>query len=163
MPHLSHKQKKFRKNILRPLTFSWYMLNRLPSIVFWNVRVSHLDENVCQTVLPFTWRTQNPFGSIYFAALAAGAELASGALCMLHLTGKDDYSMLVTEFHARFYKKATGTVTFTCNEGKLLAETLKKLEKAGDTQILPLNVTGISGDGYAIGEFSITWSFKRKS
>ncbi|MFC4872695.1 DUF4442 domain-containing protein [Negadavirga shengliensis] len=148
--------------MLRPLPFFWFMLTKLPSITFWNIRIKQLGKNGCQTILPFTWRTQNPFRSVYFATLAGAAELASGALCMLHLTGKKEYSMLVTDFEATFSKKATGTVSMTCEDGPLLLQTLEKLEKPGDVQTLRMAVTGTNENGDVIGNFAVTWSFKRK-
>ncbi|MEX0884513.1 MAG: DUF4442 domain-containing protein [Cyclobacteriaceae bacterium] len=159
---MNEDQKKLIRKITQPIPFFWFMLLRLPSVAFWKIKVKSLTLTQCQTTLPFTWRTQNPFGSIYFSALAGSAELASGLLCMLHLAGGSKFSMLVTDFQATFHKKAVKTVIMHCNDGLLLKETLNQLKAPGDTAIQVLTIEGKDSDGVPIGSFKVTWSFKRK-
>ncbi|EON78948.1 hypothetical protein ADIS_0541 [Lunatimonas lonarensis] len=155
-------QEKFARNMMNPLKFRWFLLTKLPSVLFWGVKVNRLDQSYCELSLPYRWSTKNPFRSIYFAALSGTAELASGILCMLHLTGTGSFSMLVTGFEANFYKKATGTTRFICKDGDKLRAMLNTLKEPGQTATFIMEVVGLNAEGNSIGAFKLTWSFKKK-
>lgn len=155
-------QQYFIGSMSRRLPYFWYMLKNLPTIVFWGVRVKTISLDVCHTTLPFNGRTKNPFRSIYFAALCGGAELASGLLCMLHLSGEKRFSMLVVDFNAQFIKKANKEVTMKCEDGEIIKQKLSDLSKPGDTAVVVSTVTAHHPDNEVVAKFEITWSFKRK-
>ena len=158
-----HKgQQYFIGSMSRYLPYFWYMLKNLPTIFFWGVRVKTINLDLCHTTLPFNWRTKNPFRSIYFAALCGGAELASGMLCMLHLSGEKRFSMLVVDFNAQFIKKANKMVTMKCGDGELIKQKLSDLSMPGDTAVVVSTVTAHHPDNELVAKFEITWSFKRK-
>jgi hypothetical protein len=152
----------YAKNVLSPLKFSLGMLSRLPSVVFWGVRVQELDGHTCKVTIPYGWRTQNPFRSIYFAALGGAAELSTGALCQMHLAGRPAHSMLVTEFRMEYTKKAVGMVTFSCRQGEELERLLDGLSVAGSTGTLTMESAGTDQAGETVARAFITWSFRRK-
>lgn len=159
---MSPSQQSFYKSITSYPAFLWYMLGNLPSVVFWGSRLQRLDLEECHTIVPFNYRSKNPFRSIYFSALSGTAELASGILCMLHLSGNTTISMLVTGFKADFIKKANQTVTMKCPEGKKISDTIQKLKNSGDVGSVTVAVTGCHPDGEIIATFEITWSFKKR-
>lgn len=153
---------KYRKQMLNPLTFWVAMALKLPSINFWKVKIKTLEKEKCEVTLPFSRRSQNPFKSIYFAAMAGAAELSTGALCQLAMSGKGKYSMLVVGFKAEYYKKANQKITFSCNQGLELFELLDSLQVDETGQLLMIS-SGINEDGIEVAKFYVTWSFKRKS
>lgn len=159
---MNAQSKKYQKQALNPLLFRLGMLRRLPSVFFWGISVNVLDENRCEVSIPFKWRTQNPFGSIYFGALSGAAELSTGALCQMMIKGKGDFSMLVVGFKAEFFKKATTAITFSCEQGQELADVLDNMPNQGDTGMLEMIATGRNMNGDVIGKAYITWSFKRR-
>ena len=58
---------------------------------------------------------------MYFAVQAMAAELTTGALVMYQIKkSKRNISMLVANNKGNFTKKATGRITFTCNDGHLI-------------------------------------------
>jgi len=111
--------------------------------------------------IPYFWRSQNPFKSIYFAALAGAAELSTGALCQLALAGKGAFSMLVVDFKAEYSKKANTRIYFTCEQGAELFSLIDSLQP-GETNQLTMLSTGKNKAGEEVARFFITWSFKRK-
>lgn len=145
-----------------PYIFWLAMLVKLPSAIFWRLRVRTLEMESCEVTIPYFWRSQNPFKSIYFAALAGAAELSTGALCQLALAGKGSFSMLVVDFRAEYFKKANTKITFTCDQGTALFDLIDKMEK-GATDQLTMISTGKNTSGETVAKFYITWSFKRKS
>ena len=122
----------------------------------------HLDSQKCHVSIPYFWRSQNPFKSIYFAALAGAAELSTGAFCQLALAGKGSFSMLVVDFRAEYSKKANTKILFTCEQGPELFSLIDTL-KPGETNQLTMLSIGKNKAGEEVARFFITWSFKRKN
>jgi hypothetical protein len=159
---LSNAAIKYQKRMTNPFIFWFAMLIKLPSAIFWKLKVKKLDTSSCQVTIPFFWRSQNPFKSIYFAALAGAAELSTGALCQLALAGKGQFSMLVVDFRAEYSKKANSKITFTCDQGLELFALIEPM-KIGETSQLTMVSSGKNTSGDTVAKFFITWSFKKKS
>ncbi len=158
---LSKAALDYQKKMTNPLIFWFAMLVKLPSAIFWRLNVKKLDQFSCEVTIPYFWRSQNPFKSIYFAALAGAAELSTGALCQLALAGKGSFSMLVVDFRAEYSKKANTKISFTCDQGEELFELIEKMN-IGDTSQLTMISTGRNTSGETVAKFYVTWSFKRK-
>ncbi|MEB2786767.1 DUF4442 domain-containing protein [Algoriphagus persicinus] len=152
----------YQKKMSNPIYFWVGMLIKLPSAVFWGFKIKNLDAEKCVVSIPYSWRTQNPFKSIYFAALAGAAELSTGALCQLGISGLGKYSMLVVDFRAEYFKKANQTITFTCEQGQELVSLLESLNPQ-DTDKLTMISSGKNPQGEEVARFYVTWSFKRKT
>lgn len=159
---LNNKALDYQKKMKNPFVFWIIMLVKLPSAVFWGFRIKELNAEKCEVSLPYSWRTQNPFNSIYFAALAGAAELSTGALCQLAMSGKGKFSMLVVAFRAEYFKKADQKTTFTCNQGLELMRLLDSLE-VSETAQLQLISSGSNKRNEEVAKFYVTWSFKRKA
>ena len=162
LPPLSPAALSYQKRMLNPFIFWFAMLLKLPTAVFWRLKIVHLDEQKCLVSIPYFWRSQNPFKSIYFAALAGAAELSTGALCQLALAGKGSFSMLVVDFRAEYSKKANTKILFTCEQGAELFSLIDCLNP-GETNQLTLLSIGKNKAGEEVARFFITWSFKRKN
>lgn len=159
---LSSEAIEYQRKMTNPVFFWFAMLVKLPTAIFWKLRVKELTTEKCEVTIPFFWRSQNPFKSIYFAALAGAAELSTGALCQLALAGKGQFSMLVVDFRAEYSKKANTKITFSCNQGEDLFELIESLE-IGESVQLTMISTGDNPSGETVAKFFVTWSFKRKS
>lgn len=153
---------KFRKKILNKFNFMFFSLSKLPSLFWWSVRLKSMNDKQCEVTLPFSWRTQNPFRSIYFAAQAGAAELSTGLLCMQALSGRGKWSMYVIGFEAEYGVTAKTKVTFQCTDGHLLNDVLDRIEASGDPEKLVMVSTGLNTEGKMVSRFKITWSFKKK-
>lgn len=152
----------YQKKMMNSFIFWWAMLFKLPTAVFWRLKMVHLDGEKCLVSIPYFWRSQNPFKSIYFAALAGAAELSTGALCQLALAGKGAFSMLVVDFRAEYSKKANSKTTFSCEQGVEVFDLVASLNPGESKQIIMVSY-GQNTSGEEVARFFITWSFKRKS
>ncbi|MCC5919358.1 MAG: DUF4442 domain-containing protein [Cyclobacteriaceae bacterium] len=159
---LNAAQEKFLKRMRNPFIFWWAMLVQLPSVIFWGVRLKSISTEKCEITIPYKWRSQNPFRSIYFAALAGAAELSTGALALLALEGKGKHSMLVVDFKSEFYKKADQKITFTCHQAQEVLDTIDNLDAKGGADTLMMISEGKNPKGETVAKFFITWSFKKK-
>lgn len=147
-----------------PKKLNSFLFLKLPSAWWCGVRVKEIDPFKAETTVKHQWFNQNPFQSIYFAVLAMCAELATGVLVMYHIkkSGKK-VAMLVTSNTSNFTKKARGKITFSCNEGTLVAEAIHKAIETNTPQKFWLNTTGIDEKKDAVATFSFEWSVKAKN
>jgi hypothetical protein len=152
----------YQKKMMNSFIFWWAMLFKLPTAVFWRLKMVRLNRQHCVVSIPYFWRSQNPFKSIYFAALAGAAELSTGALCQLALAGKGPFSMLVVDFRAEYSKKASTKTTFSCEQGAEVFDLVDSLNPGESKQITMVSY-GKNTAGEEVARFFITWSFKRKS
>lgn len=159
---MNAEAKKYQSRMNNPFIFWWAMFFKLPSAVFWRLKIKSLTPEKCEVSIPYFWRSQNPFQSIYFAALAGAAELSTGALCQLAMAGKGKFSMLVVDFRAEYQKKANDKIIFSCNQGLELQELIDGLQP-DETNKLTMISTGKNSKGEVVARFFVTWSFKKKS
>lgn len=143
--------------------FNKFLFFKLPSAFICGVRVKQIDTTKCMVSVTHRWINQNPFNSMYFAVQAMAAELTTGALMMLHIkeSGKK-ISMLVAHNKSEFTKKATGRITFTCNDGNLVQETIQRAIETGEGQTCWLKSIGINEQGVQVSELDFEWSVKVK-
>jgi hypothetical protein len=153
-------QDKFIANISNGLKFFLFKWLNLPSLAFWGVKLGSMGKDKCEVKIRHGWSNKNPFGSLYFSALAGSAELSTG-LPVLWATQGSDYSMLVVGSTATFTKKAKGTITFTCDQVNQVFDKLAKLEKGASTEF-DLTSVGKDEAGDVIGNFSFHWSIKKR-
>ena len=141
-----------------------YLLYRLPAAFFSGIKISGISEERCVTSVPYKWLTQNPFRSTYFASLAMAAEMSTGTLALSNVYKRvPAISMLVTKMEASYFKKATGTIFFSCDEGKAMTVRIDEAVSTGQAKTIIAKSTGIDKDGELVAEFLFTWSFKVKS
>jgi hypothetical protein len=139
-----------------------FLLWKLPAAWFMGIHVHSCDGEKAVVRLPYGWRSQNPFRSTYFAAQCAAAELSTGILALTHLQEKPPVSMLVTHIEAEFFKKASDTLFFTCEDGKALEAAIQQALDTGEAQVFRAASVGRLPDGAEAGKVWITWSFKKK-
>jgi hypothetical protein len=140
-----------------------FMLYKLPSAYFCGVRVASISDEKAAVKVKHRWINQNPFNSLYWAVQGMASEFASGILVMQEIKKSDrKISMLVTRQEGKFLKKATGKITFECNDGIIIKETIEKSIDTGEGQIIHLKTQGFDASGDVVSEFIYEWSIKVK-
>ena len=145
-----------------PLKLWFWLLIKLPAAWFMGVRVKSVSTEKAEITLPYGWRSQNPFNSIYFAAQCAAAEFSTGALATTAIAGRGNISMLVSHIETQFTKKANSKTTFTCLQGQEVFETVERAIETGEAQTLLMVSTGMQATGEVVSITKITWAFKKK-
>lgn len=141
-------------------TFTFF---KLPSAWWTGIRLTYIDEQKAMTTVKHRWINQNPFKSMFWAVQGMAAELSTGVLVMneIQKSGKK-ISMLVANNKAAFTKKATGRITFTCEEGHLIADAIQKTIATGEGQTCWMKSVGINSDGVEVSTFHFEWTVKVK-
>ena len=154
----------FIRLIRHPVKFRIFLFTKLPSAFFSGVRVKEIYEHKAVVTVPYKWFSQNPFKSTYFACLAMAAEMSTGLLGMLHTyKSLPPISMLVIRLEGKYYKKATGITTFTCEDGDAIFRTILDAINTGEGRSIKAISKGRNEAGELVAEFFIEWSFKAKS
>ncbi|GAA3783685.1 MULTISPECIES: DUF4442 domain-containing protein [Corallibacter] len=148
---------------LTPRKINLFNLYKLPAVYFTGIRVKTITEQRCVVTVKHRWINQNPFKSLFWAVQGMAAELTTGALVLgkIKSSGKN-ISMLVANNKATFTKKATGRITFTCNDGDLINEAIDKAIKTGEGQTFWMKSIGVNQDNVEVSTFYFEWSIKVK-
>ena len=92
-----------------------------------------------------------------------GAELSSASMVALAVEGhKPSFAYIVTKMRSQYFKKATGTTTFTCNDGDKIFSAVDKASKTKEGVEIEAKSTGTLEDGTIVSEFHFTWSIKQR-
>ena len=140
-----------------------FLFLKLPSAFWCGVRLKSITQEQCVTSVRHRWFNQNPFQSMYFAVQAMAAELSTGALVMQNIkeSGKK-ISMLVANNKGNFTKKATGRITFTCQDGLSVTQTIQQAIATGEGQTVWLKAIGINEKGEQVSEMDFEWTIRVK-
>lgn len=143
--------------------FNRFLLFKLPSAFICGVRVKEITFNRCVVSVKHRWINQNPFNSMYFAVQAMAAELTTGALVMLHIQeSAKNIGMLVVSNTSVFTKKATGRITFVCENGNEIQSVIKNTIETGQSQTFWLKSVGTNEKGEQVSEMNFEWTIKLK-
>jgi hypothetical protein len=153
----------FQKIILHPIKFRFFLLQKLPAAWMAGLRMKKFEADEAAVTVTYKWLNQNPFKSMYFAVQSMAAEMSTGMLAFGQIFERYPLvSMLVVGMEAKFHKKAVDQITFTCIEGKLIADTIETALQLGEGQTIQCYSVGKNEAGEIVSEFWFTWSFKAK-
>jgi len=148
---------------MTPKKINSFNFFKLPSVWWCGIRVKQLTETTCVASVKHKWINQNPFKSMFWAVQGMAAELTTGALMMRQIqeSGKR-ISMLVLNNNANFSKKATGRITFSCDQGKDVDEAIQKTIETGEGQTIWMKSVGVNEDGVVVSTFNFEWTVRVK-
>jgi len=149
---------------LTPKQITAFTFFKLPSVFWLGIRVKSVDNASCTVSVKHRWINQNPFKSMFWAVQGMAAELTSGALVMCYIKESDQrISMLVANNKASFFKKATGRITFTCNDGLKIKEAIAQTILTGEGQTCWMKAEGVNKEGVVVSVFEFEWTVKVKA
>ncbi len=153
-------------NVLVQFNTRWktalYLMVNLPSAFFMGISILKCDEYTSEIGLPFTFRSKNPFKSVYFAAQSAAAELSTGVLAIIALDGNREVSMLIKAVKSEYVKKATTDLKFICGEGQKIRDAVSAALQTTDSVEVDVNSAGYNAQGQLVSTFIFTWTFRKK-
>ena len=139
------------------------MLFKLPLAYFGGVRVKIVSNDKAVVKIKHRWINQNPFKSMFWAAQGMAAEMSTGVLVMQEIEKSNrEVSMLVTHQESDFFKKATGSILFTCKGGNEIRDAIEESIKTGEGQVIVLTSEGKNKEGVIVSIFQFHWSLRVK-
>lgn len=123
--------------------FMWYFgCFKVPLIGYLHPRLVTLDDNEIVIKLPLTRRSKNHLHSMYFGALAVGADLAGGLHGFYHARQANvKVSLAFKSFQAQFLKRPESDVYFVSTMGEHVKDMIIESKKTGQRINKPLTVT----------------------
>jgi hypothetical protein len=145
--------------IKNQMSFFW-----LPAAWICGVRVDLEESNKCVVRVKLGFINKNPFKSLFWAVQGMAAEMPGGLLLQNKIKSSgQNIAMLLVGSSSKFTKKAVGKITFTCKDGHLIDEALKKTIATGEGQTFWMQSVGLNEDGIVVSTFNFEWSIKVKS
>ena len=144
----------------------YFGLTRIPLLFYVRPSVVVQTDRRVTIKIPLNRRTKNHLGSMYFAALAMGADCAVGLLAVQLIDRKQkNISFIFKDFNAEFYRRATGDVHFDCDQGLEIAELVKNAAASDQRCELPLTAiaTVPAENDDPVARFRLTLSLKQAS
>jgi len=138
-------------------------LVKIPIIGFVKPKLMMLDDHIGQVRIRLRRRTRNHLNSMYFGALAVGADVAAGlhAFYFANKMGKK-VSFAFKGMDAEFLRRAESDVTFTSSEGPLVEAAMKKSAETGERVNQEIMVLATDEDGEEVAKFKMIVSVKVK-
>jgi hypothetical protein len=154
----------FRNRLNSPRLLQAYMAAKMPLGLMAGLRIESLDAYQCSVSVPYTWRTKNPFGSIYFAALSMAAEMSCAALALQAARAPSEkVAVYPVGLKGDFIKLAKAKTTFTCTQGPDLFAAVRRAIDTGESVRLDTTTVGQNDEGLVVARFDFTWSYKKKA
>ena len=154
---------KFQKIILHPIKFRFFLFQKLPAAWIAGLRMKKFEADEASVTVSYKWLNQNPFKSMYFAVQSMAAEMSTGMLAFGQIFERNpSISMLVVGMEAKFQKKATDKITFTCSDGVLIAHAIEEAIRSCEGQTIKCYSVGKNENEEIVSEFWFIWSFKAK-
>ena len=159
-------QKTFDDKYKDTLFVRLFGLTKVAMIFFVSPSVVCLDDEQCVVKIPLNRRTRNHLNSMYFGALATGADLAGGLVAMSEITkSKKKVALSFKDFHAEFLKRAEGDVHFVCTQIPEIKKFVADVIESGERMNFPVHIEAIvpSLGSEAVAKFVLTLSLKVKN
>lgn len=153
----------FAENIFMQI----FGLTKVPVLFFLQPRVIELSETTCVIKIPLNWRSKNHVNSMYFGALAAGADCAGGFMAMkIIYEQKLPVTIVFKDFHADFLRRAEGDVYFVCDDGRAVQEMMIQAVHSDERQNMEVDVIAyVPSDRPQdpVARFRLTLSAKKRT
>ena len=144
--------------------FGWL---KIPLLAAVRPSVVELSEDRCVVRLPLCRRTRTHLGSMYFGALAIGADCAGGLLAMDQIKRSGGKVALVFKsFQATFLKRPEADVYFICEDGPAIRDQVRRALESETRITEPMAIRAAvklaDGTFDPVAEFQLELSLKRK-
>lgn len=141
-------------------------LTKVPTLFFLQPRIIEISDKNCVIKIPLTWRSKNHLNSMYFGALAAGADCAGGFMAMnTIMRQKLPMNMVFKDFKAEFLRRAEGDVYFVCEDGLAVQKLVDDAMETGERQNMTVTVTAYVPTDRPqdpVATFELTLSVKKR-
>ncbi|MCB9662852.1 MAG: DUF4442 domain-containing protein [Alphaproteobacteria bacterium] len=147
----------------RPLAVWGFNLAKMPLGVAAGLRVDRIDAQACVVSLPGGWRTQNPFGSMYWAAQGMAAEMATGVHgYVLTQAAPVPVRMILSGCQGEFTRMCKGRGTFHFTQGDAVRARIEETLATGRALTCDTEVVGYDAGGEQVSRWTFTWAFRAR-
>ncbi len=130
------------KSLTRYKFFLWYFSHfKVALIGYLKPRLIKLTDSDIIISLPLSRRSRNHLHSMYFGALAVGADLAGGLHGFYHADlARCKISLAFKSFQAQFLRRPESQVYFVCTEGETVKTMIEESKNSGERINKPIKI-----------------------
>jgi acyl-coenzyme A thioesterase PaaI-like protein len=149
-------------NLKHTIGMRAFGLFKIPLLFMASPKILELSEKACRVEIPFRKIVKNHVGSMYFGALAIGADTCVGMLAFEHIRkSKKPIQLIFKDFSAQFLKRAEGPTTFVCEAGDEIHALIQEVITSGERVNRSIPAKAYV-EGEVVAEFVLTLSLKMK-
>jgi acyl-coenzyme A thioesterase PaaI-like protein len=136
---------------------------KIPLIFYVRPKLLKITNDSVQVKIKLRRRTKNHLNSMYFGALAVGADVAAGiyAFYCAEKVGKK-VSFAFKSVKGEFLKRAESDVLFECTEGEVINKAVKESMDSGERVNKEVKVLAFNSGGEVVADFIMEISVKVK-
>jgi len=155
--------KPTKNTFIRSMQWKLFLLGffKIPLIGFTRPKLIALDEKNVSVKIRLNRRTKNHLNSMYFGALAIGADITGGIHVFYFseiLNKKVSFSF--KRMNAQFLKRAESDVYFSSNEGQIIKEAIEESIKTGERINKSIMITAKNESQEIVATFEMISSLK---
>jgi acyl-coenzyme A thioesterase PaaI-like protein len=144
----------------------WLGFTKIPLLYFARPSVMELTDEKIVVKIPLRRRTKNHLGSMYFGALAVGADVSAGLIAWRRIDESGvPISLVFKDISGEFLRRPEADVHFTCTEGGEIDKLVQNAATSGEREEMPIHVMAtvpsLTGDE-PVARFTLTLSIKKK-
>jgi acyl-coenzyme A thioesterase PaaI-like protein len=144
----------------------WLGVTKIPLLYFARPSVMELTDEKIVVKIPLRRRTKNHLGSMYFGALAVGADVSAGLIAWRRIDESGvPISLVFKDISGEFLRRPEADVHFTCTEGGEIDKLVQNAATSGEREEMPIHVMAtvpsLTGDE-PVARFTLTLSIKKK-
>ena len=142
-------------------------MTQIPLLFLVKPTVIALNDDCCEVKIPLNRMTKNHVGSMYFGALAIGADCVVGMLAMYKaekMLPEKKFVPIFKDFKADFLKRAESEVVFSCLEGEKIESMILKSQETRErvTESITAEATTPDMGNEVVARFTMGLSLKFK-
>ena len=157
--------KPTNNSSIRSMQWKLFLLGffKIPIIGFTRPKLIAIDGENISVKIKLNRRTKNHLNSMYFGALAVGADIAGGihVFYFAELSGKK-VSFAFKGMKADFIKRAESNVIFESNQGDLVMQAIEESKMTGERINKSIQVTALDSKQEIVATFEMIVSVKVK-
>ena len=136
---------------------------KIPILGFTNPKLVSINEDEVVMKIKLRRRTKNHLNSMYFGALAVGADTAAEIHAYYLGVEKGlNLSLAFKSCKAEFIKRAETDITFVCKEGRKITQQMETSQSTGERQNEDIFVEAFNTKKEIVATFVMTLSLKVK-
>lgn len=148
---------------LRRIKWNLFLLGlfKIPLLFYVSPKIIAISPDSCIVKIKLRRRTKNHLNSMYFGAMAVGADVAVGLHAFyLSELKKTKISLAFKSFNAEFLKRAESDVNFICEEGNKIIKMIEESMIEGKRVNEMIDVQAINSSNEMVAKFTMELSLK---
>ncbi len=154
-----------KQALLRKMRWQIFLLGKfkIPMIGYTKPKLIKLDGDSVKVKIQLKRRTKNHLNSMYFGALAIGADIAGGIHAFYHAQQLNKkVAFAFKGMNAEFIMRSESDTTFICNDGKKVKAAISKSIATGDRINETTHVEAFNDFNELVATFDMVVSVKCK-